>query len=238
VAACAFTSAEQAEPFARAGDLPPEVRVFAIPESSTRFTPGDRDKARALTGVFGDPALLWVGHLDNNKDPLTVLRAVRLALEQLPELHLWCAYASGELLQQCRAMANADPLLAEHVHFLGPVPHEEVERLCRASDIFVLGSHREGSGYALLEALACGVVPVVSDIPSFRALTGGGRVGSLAPPGQAEGFAAGILTQAQAARATAKERVLAHFDAHLSPPALGRRLVDAYESLASGWIQR
>ena len=40
-----------------------------------------------------------------------------------------------------------------------------VEELMRAADIFTLGSHREGSGYALTEALACGLPPVVTDIP-------------------------------------------------------------------------
>ena len=51
----------------------------------------------------------------------------------------------------------------------------------RAADLFVLGSHREGSGYSLIEALACGLPPVVTDIPSFRSLTGGGAVGKLWP---------------------------------------------------------
>ena len=35
--------------------------------------PLPRAMARAISGVHGDPALLWVGHLDANKDPLTVL---------------------------------------------------------------------------------------------------------------------------------------------------------------------
>ena len=51
----------------------------------------------------------------------------------------------------------------------------------RAADLFVLGSHREGSGYSLIEALACGLPPIVTDIPSFRSLTGAGVVGALWP---------------------------------------------------------
>ena len=41
-----------------------------------------------------------------------------------------------------------------------------------AADVFVSGSHSEGSGYALIEAMSAGVVPVVTDIPSFRAIAG------------------------------------------------------------------
>jgi glycosyltransferase involved in cell wall biosynthesis len=233
VAACSFTSTEQAEPFAKEGHLPEHVRVFEIPESSSRFTPGDRQLARAQTGVFGDPALLWVGHLDANKDPLTIVRAALLALESLPELQLWCAFGKRELLPQVQAFLKQHPQLAGHVHLLGQVPHERVEMLCRACDMFVLGSHREGSGYALLEALACGLVPVVSDIPSFRSLTGDGAVGSLAAPSDVAGFVAGIIAQVRALGPGSRAAVLAHFDANLSPAAFGRRLVNAYEMLAA-----
>jgi glycosyltransferase involved in cell wall biosynthesis len=43
----------------------------------------------------------------------------------------------------------------------------------------VLGSHYEGSGYALSEALRCGCIPVITDIPSFRMMTDEGRLGAL-----------------------------------------------------------
>ena len=237
VAACAFTSAEHARPFATAGHLPANMRVFEIPESSSRFTPGDRQEARAKTGVFGDPALLWVGHLNANKDPLTILRAVRLAREELPDLRLWCAFGSSDLLPAVEDLLRQDPQLARQVHLLGAVPHETVETLCRACDLFVLGSHRESTGYALLEALACGLVPVVSDIPSFRSLTGAGEVGSLVGPGDAAGFAAGIVAQARSLGSSSRTSVVAHFNAHLSPAALGRRLVCVYEELASGGVR-
>ncbi len=98
--------------------------------------------------------------------------------------------------------------------------------------MFVLASHREGSGYALIEALACGLPPVVSDIPSFRSLTGHGAVGTLVPVGDAEGFASGIVAQAGRPRREARGAVLAHFADALSPYALGRRLVRAYSTLA------
>ena len=37
-----------------------------------------------LATFGGDPALLWVGNLDANKDPLTVLRGVSMAARELP----------------------------------------------------------------------------------------------------------------------------------------------------------
>ena len=154
VAACAFTSAEQAGPLADAGNLPAHLRIVEIPESSSRFTPGDRQEARDSTGVTGNPAVLWVGHLDDNKDPLTILRALALALDQLPDLQFWCAFGSARLLPEIERLLQQCPRLAGRVHLLGQVPHERIEQLCRACDIFMLGSHREGSGYALLDRSA------------------------------------------------------------------------------------
>ena len=172
----------------RAADLlPPHVEVFEIPESTSRFTPGDRAAARAATGLSGDPCVLWVGHLDRNKDPLTVLAGVAAALEELPQLQLWCCFGTAPLFDEVRACIDADARLRERVHLLGRVPHEQVETLMRAADLFVLGSHREGSSFSLIEALATGLTPVVSDIPSLRTLTSNGAVGALWPRGRCAG---------------------------------------------------
>jgi glycosyltransferase involved in cell wall biosynthesis len=102
----------------------------------------------------------------------------------------------------------------------------------RAADIFVLGSHRESTGYALIEALACGLPPVVTDIPSFRAFTGAGAVGRLWPCGDAQKLGAAL--QSVAARAPDDERcaVRAHFDRELSFAALGTKLVTMYRDVS------
>src|SRR5262249_53759160 len=151
--------------------------IYAIPESSCRFTPGEQQEARRLTGVAGAPAVLWVGHLDANKDPMTVLDGVARAARALPQLQLYCCFGTGVLLDAVQQRLAAEPALRSRVTLLGRVPHEQVEQLMRAADLFVIGSHFEGSGYALIEALACGLQPVVTDIASFRALTAGGTIG-------------------------------------------------------------
>jgi glycosyltransferase involved in cell wall biosynthesis len=231
VSGVAFTAREQAQPFVRAGVLRPGVPVFAIPESSTRFTAGDVETARAETGMHGDPAILWVARLDRNKDPLTLLDALALALPRLPSARLWCCFHEAPLMDAVRARLAAHPALAERVHLLGAVPHARVELLCRAADLFVQGSGREAAGYAVLEAMACGAAPVLSDIPPFRALTGGGRVGALSPRGDAAAFAAALVALAGEPRDALRARTLAHFRDHLSFPIVGARLVEAYEWL-------
>jgi len=230
IAAIAFTAADQAQPFVDAGELSPRVPVFAVPESSTRFSPGSQAAARARAGVDGDPAVLWVGRLDHNKDPLTIIEAIEIAARDLPRLQLWCCFHEQQLLAQVEVRIAASPVLAGRIHLLGRVPHARIETLLNASDFFLLGSHREGSGYALIEALACGVTPIVSDIAPFRAIAG--SVGALASVGDANGFARALVALAGQERAALRHRAIDHFNAHLSFDRIGARLCAIYAELA------
>lgn len=229
VAVVTFCAADQALPFQRAGLLQPRTRILTIAESTTRFAPGDRRVARALTGLHGEPCILWVGHLDRNKDPLSVLRGLGAAVGRLPDPQLWLCFGSAPLRDEVERYVASQRQLRDRVHLVGRVPHERVEHLMRASDLFVLGSHREGSGYSLIEALACGVAPVVTDIPSFRALTSDGRIGRLWRCGDAGAFAEALAVAATDTRMT-RAAVRAHFDATLSMVALGRQWMNAYQA--------
>ncbi len=226
VSAVAFTALGQARPFIAAGVFGEAMPVFAIPESSSRFAPGDREAARTATGLHGDPCVLWVGHLARGKDPLTVIDGIAGAAARLPGLHLWCAFGSAPLMADVQARVRAHPELADRVHLLGRVPHAGVEHLMRAADLFVSGSRTESCGYALLEAMACGATPVVTDIAPFRALTAGGRVGHLWPVGDPARLAAAVLEAWT--RRTPPAEVRRHFDDRLSFAALGRQWADAY----------
>ncbi|MDB5971983.1 MAG: glycosyltransferase [Hydrocarboniphaga sp.] len=228
-AGVAFTALDQAQPFVSAGLLDRRTRLFAIAESPSRFTPGDKASARRASGLFGDPCLLWVGHLNPGKDPMAVLDGVAAAVRQLPGLQLWCCYASAALLEAMRRRIDRDPLLAGRVHLLGRVAHAQVQELMRAADLFVLGSHAESCGYAVMEALACGVTPVVTDIPSFRALTGDGRYGQLWPCGDSAQLAQRLILAVSQPLDPAALR--AHFDATLSLSAVGRRWAEAYAQM-------
>ena len=229
----AFCARGQAEPFVQASLIPERARLFEIPESTSRFGYGDRTEARRLTGLEGEPAVLWVGHLDENKDPLSVLRGVSAATSRLPGLQLWCCFGKGALLADVHSCIEKDSRLSGRVRLLGCVPHERIELLMRAADLFVLGSHREGSGYSLIEALACGLPPAVTDIPSFRALTGNGIVGRLWPCGDSASLAEALVDLAMRPTHDLRRQVRRHFEAELSFPALGRKLATAYSAISA-----
>jgi glycosyltransferase involved in cell wall biosynthesis len=232
--AVSFCARAQAEPFVRARLLGPGVQIFEIPESTSAFSPGDQDAARAATGMHGAPAVLWVGHLDRNKDPLTVLAGISAVVDQLPDMQMWCCFGTAPLLAEVRSFVDGDPRLRGRVHLLGRVPHERIELLMRAADLFVLGSHREGSSFSLIEALATGLFPVVTDIPSLRALTGAGAVGALWRCDEPGSLATALLQAAGRIGLAERLRTRAHFDACLAPAAIGGRFIAAYSSLLDG----
>jgi glycosyltransferase involved in cell wall biosynthesis len=227
-----FCSLEQAQPFVSAGLLAPETKVYAIPESTSRFAPGDKHQARRLLGLSGDPLILWVGHLDANKDPLTVLDGISRAARVLPRLQLYCCFGTAPLLRAIQGRINGDPLLNGRVHLMGRVPHARVEQLMRAADLFVSGSHREGSGYSVIEALACGLPPVVTDIPSFRSLTGAGSIGALWSRGNANMLSERLISAAAQPQVKIRAAARKHFEDELSFEAVGRKLASAYRDLA------
>jgi len=227
-AGVAFCSLAQARPFAAAGLIGASTQVYEIPESTSRFAPADRDDARRSTGVEGDPAVLWVGHLNANKDPLTVLEGISASIRELPQLRFYCCFGDAPLLRAVQSRIALDTRLRDRVQLLGRLPHERIELLMRAADIFVLGSHREGSGYSLIEALACGLPPAVTDIPSFRSLTKAGSVGELWPCGDSRALCRALLSIAHRSGSEQRAAVRAHFERELSSNALGVKLSAMY----------
>lgn len=222
-----FAARALAEPWRRRGAIRGDAPVFEVMEGSSDFRPMERDEARRRTGLSGAPLLLWVGRLDANKDPLTVLTAFEGVLPELPGARLAVAFGpDSPLLGAVEARIAGSEALSRTVVLLGTLPHAGLEAVYNSADLFVLGSHHEGSGFALAEALACGAVPVVTDIPSFRVMTGGGAVGALLPPGRPDALADALRTVAGRPPARAAARAI--FEQRLSWPAIGRAALAAY----------
>lgn len=227
VSAVVFTAVEQAAPFVEAGALRATLTVREVIGGSSTFTCGDREAARAQGKLAGDPCVLWASRLDANKDPLTALAAFELAAPRLPDARLWCYFGDAPLLAAVRARIDASPVLRERVTLRGRVSHAEMETLFRAADFFLQTSHHEGSGFALLEALACGVTPLVTDIPPSRRIVG--SAGALTAVGDARAMAAALVSWAARDRAELRHAARARFDSALSFDMIGQAWRSVYE---------
>jgi glycosyltransferase involved in cell wall biosynthesis len=239
-----FAAEEHAVAWRRAGFIAPEQPAYYVmPASSTlqafdpaqgrpfdaaQGRPAARAAAREASGVRGSPAILWVGRLHANKDPLTVLDGFERALTELPGATLTMIFGTGELFEEVRAAIARSPALSARVRLAGVIPHECMATFYSAADLFVVGSHHEGSGYSLMEACACGAVPVVTSIPTFRLLTGDGSVGALWAPGDAGGCARALADVGRRDLTAVRARLADHFARELSWDAVGRRALEIY----------
>lgn len=226
--AVSFTSADQAAPWRNAGILR-DQRVLEIVEAGTTLRPVSRERARAAAGVSGHPLILWVGRLTPNKDPLTILDGLELALPHLPDAAVVMVFASHDLLADVARRVSASAVLSRRVTLTGHVAHAEMPNYYAAADVFISGSHAEGSGYALIEALSAGVVPVVTDIPPFRVIAG--PCGTRWPAGDAAAFAAALREVCARDAATAREQVRQHYDRVLRWDAIGARTLAEYRDV-------
>jgi glycosyltransferase involved in cell wall biosynthesis len=226
-----FSVIEQAAPWRQCGFIAVDQRVHAVMEASTDLRPLPRAAARAASGVTGAPAVLWVGRLNANKDPVTVIDAFERFAGAVPGATLTMVYQETDLLATVRARVQAAPLLSDRVRLVGEVARARIAAYFSAADLFVVGSHHEGSGYAVIEALACGAIPVVTTIPTFRALTGEGAIGALWQAGDVDACARALTEISARDLAIERHRVIDHFQRELTWSALGARAIAIYGAI-------
>ena len=174
------------------------AKLRLIPEAVDHdvFRPGDRDEAAARLRHERDidgPFVLFVSSLWAYKNCDGLLRAFALARRDLPEHRLVVVGSAADAgyAAQLRALA-AELGVAEHVVWVGGVPHHETLPFYRAADAFVYPSHNETFGLPILEAMAC-ACPVVTSDRSAMPETAGGAA-ALADPDDPASIAAAIVS--------------------------------------------
>lgn len=207
------------------------TRVYYVMEGSTYFKKIDRQVARSQTGLTGNPILLWVGNLNHNKDPLTVLQAFAQILLEFPDAKLYMIFRTQELLQQVEEYIQNNLQLQKAVALLGAKQQRELEYFYNSADYFILGSHQEGSGYSAMEAIACGCVPILTDIPSYRMMTNQGRIGSLWSPGNSSSLVAAIRKAFSLSVEEQSKMGRFFFEEQLSYDSIAKTMVRFYAEL-------
>lgn len=220
-----FTSVDNARPWLERGIIGGRHKCFEILSASTQFQAADRLKSRCRLGISGDPVFLWVAHLSANKDPLTVLQGFSMYAARHPQAKLYMIYQLAPLLEAVSHMIGKNTALKNTVHLVGAVPHDDLETWFSAADFYLSGSHREGSGYALVEAMTCGCIPIVTDIPSFSEITQQGKYGFLFPTGNAHALFDRIEQASLVDRISLSKELIAYSKKELSCEAISNQLL-------------
>ena len=137
----------------------------------------------------GVDVILGVGRLAPEKDFTTLVRAIALAQEANPSLHLVILGEGPRREELHRVAENLE--VDDRVSLPGYVDNPYA--YMRRADVFALSSKREGLPTALVEAMACGCPVVATDCRSGpREILHDGRYGPLVPVGDSEALAAEI----------------------------------------------
>jgi glycosyltransferase involved in cell wall biosynthesis len=153
-----------------------------IPAGAITVIPNGLDHARYHErGRITDsrPTLLVLGRVEPYKRIELVLQALSVLRSTLSDVHLLVVgdgAARESMQQQVRQLG-----LEAHVTFTGFVSeHEKVDYIRRAH-VVVNTSEKEGWGLTVLEANACGLPAVASDVPGLRDAVRDGETGVLVP---------------------------------------------------------
>jgi D-inositol-3-phosphate glycosyltransferase len=163
---------------------PRRIRIVAPGVDHAFFGPGDRAQARrALDLPPKGPLLLFVGRIQPLKALPTAVRVLDEVRRGYPDAHLVVVGGpsgphGAEEVERTHTLVR-DLGLDEQVVFVPPRPHELLSTFYRAADVCVVPSRSESFGLVALEAAACGVPVVASDVGGLRSLVDDGTTGFL-----------------------------------------------------------
>ena len=147
----------------------------------------DKAEKRKEIGVpDGAFLLLSVGELNENKNHQIIIRALAKLCD--PNVHYAIA-GVGDKKEYLLALAK-ELGVSEQVHLLGY--RKDVPELNRAADIFCFPSLREGLGLAAIEAMACGLPLITSNVHGINDYSIDGVTGYKCDPMDADAFVRGM----------------------------------------------
>ncbi len=229
-----FTSFGNAKEWLDNGIIRSQAKCYEVLEASTYMQRQDREQARTILGFPDAIVFVSVARLHIDKDPLTVVKGFEKYLLYKPGARLYMIYQVEDLLSEVQTYINNSTVLKEAVTMVGKVPNEQLPLWYSAADYFISGSHAEGSGYAFIEAMACGCIPVVTDIPSFVKITEGGRYGFHYPKGDADSLAKVLKALDHSTIKQLSADIIAHFKSALSYQKIADDMMDVCEKVRKG----
>lgn len=235
ISAYLFTSLDNATPWINAGIISATDKCKSLLEASTWLKPSEKKQSRMDLGLEEDKIIyLWVGRLDENKDPVTALHGFEKFAANESKARLYMIYQQESLLKSIEQIIAESEILGHTVKLVGKIPHEQLSTWYSAADFYIAASHREGSGYALLEAMACGCFPVVSNIPTFKKITGYGKAGILFRKADANALALALEQSIAFKNDSLRQKVIRHFEEELSFKKIADDLYLICDDIVSG----
>ncbi len=166
-----------------------------------------------------------------------VIRALFLIQKESPRVVLVISeqFADLEYVRKLRTLVS-DLHLDDHVRFTGPIPYSEMPLWMNVANIMVMVPQSDGMPNTLLEAMACGALPVLNRLPQYAEVIEDGINGLVVEPDPED--MARVILQALAnpelkAKAELRNRELVRAMADQDQEMA--RMEGWYESLRDRW---
>jgi glycosyltransferase involved in cell wall biosynthesis len=138
----------------------PGARVIHIANAVVTHAVNSNGKSREVSERPLE--VVYVGRLAVSKGILETVQAVEILRNRGIAVHLRIAGSGPARPQIESAITSAN--LGDRVSLVGEIFGERKSALWHQADVLALPSYCEGLPYALLESMACGVVPVTSPV--------------------------------------------------------------------------
>jgi glycosyltransferase involved in cell wall biosynthesis len=218
-----------------AENLAEAARAAGAPADRVRALPWGVDRARFRPGPERERGLMLSTRMHEDVYDLpTLIEAAALVLARHPHASLVLA-GGGSRRRALEALATAR-LPAGRYRFVGMLAPEALAGWLARAELYLSASRSDSTSQSLLEAMAAGALPVVSDLAGNREWLGEGEGGRLFPVGDAAGFAraadAAFADSAWAAAARARNTavIAARGDWHVNLA----RIEALFTALAAG----
>lgn len=164
------------------------IRVVGNGVDVKTFERMPRDLARQALGLSPDaPVLVSVGGLVERKGVhrvIELLPALRRQFPGLLYLVVGGASAEGDMTAELKRQVSAAGL-QDAVRFFGTLPAAALREPLSAADVFVLATRNEGWANVFLEAMACGLPVVTTDVGGNAEVVCRPELGTVVPFGDA-----------------------------------------------------
>ncbi len=181
--------------FMKEGVSGDHIRVIGNGVDLDRFRRVPRDEARAALGLALDaPVLISVGGLVERKGFHRVIELLPALVKRFPGLQYLVVGGpspEGDMGAQLRDQVQRLGM-AGHVVFTGPLPPGKLSVPLSAADAFVLATSNEGWANVFLEAMACGLPVVATDVGGNAEVVSEGHLGRIVPFGDAAALQAAL----------------------------------------------
>jgi len=139
----------------------------------------------------GDPVIISTRHHEAVYNVESLIQAIPLVAKEVKNAR-FLILGGGSLTQELKKRVHVLGV-EDNVKFVGRVPHSEIPKYLTASDIYVSTSLSDGTSASLLEAMACRLPSIVTNIEANREWIENERTGVLVPTRSPKSLAEHII---------------------------------------------